>query len=408
LEEIVGENFQRNERLDRGVTMQRIPAFFFDADRLERHVSNSGGAARFRAATPFPHLVLDDFLPDEVIQLLIAEFPGEDDIEWTRWGAGRTTSNNDAKSNKLGQSDERCFPPFIRHFMSQLLSETFVKFVEAASGIDGLVVDPSYHGCGLHSTGRGGRLMIHTDVNRHPHNKRRIHQVLNLIIYLNDDWKEEYKGHLELWSADRKPCKKVLPIANRAVLFETGTRSFHGHPEALACPDGRRRNSLAVYYYCIDRPLSETYDGMQRHARWIPSAEADHRRAAEAAEVAQSVSKKTSGRSARLKADLLPILFGSLQEHDDAYVTTLHESAVPAESRPALRQRIAAMFDESPESYYLIGYLSACDSASIDDRSSILLVCSREDGALYLEHPATGRGLFYGYFEKLERAMRYS
>lgn len=388
--------------------MQRIPAFFFEAQALERQLSSSGGAARFRAAAPFPHLVLDEFLPDEVIRLLVAEFPGPDDIEWMSWGPGRTTSNQDVKSNKLGQSEERHFPAFIRHFMGQLLSETFVRFIEAASGIDGLVVDPSYHGCGLHSTGRGGRLMIHTDVNRHPHSKRRVHQVLNLIIYLNDDWKDEYKGHLELWSADRKPDKKILPIANRAVLFETGTRSFHGHPEALACPDGRRRNSLAVYYYCIDRPPSETYAGMQRHARWIPTEDADHRRAEMAAELAQRVSRELSGRRARLSADLLPMLFGSLQESDDAYLTGLHESAVPAESRAALRQRIAAMFDEDPEVHYLIGYLSASAGASLDDAGSLLLVCSREDGALHLEHPTTGRGLFYGYFDKLEKAMRFS
>ena len=387
--------------------MQRIPAFFFDADTLERCLENSGGAAPFLAAKPFPHVVFDDFLPNEVIQQLIAEFPRENDIEWTSRAPGRTAPNSDPKWNKRGQSDERYFPPFIRHFMGQLLSQTFVKFVEAASGFDGIIVDPSHHGGGLHSTGRNGRLMIHTDVNRHP-DKRRIHQVLNLIIYLNDDWKEEYKGHLELRSADGKPCKKVLPIANRAVLFETGTRSFHGHPEPLACPEGRRRNSLAVYYYCIDRPSSDAYEGMQRHVHWIPTEEADHRRAAEVARIAQDGSLKNSGRTARLPADLLPILFGGLQERDHAFVALLHESAVPVESRDALRQRIAAMFGGDAASYYLIGYLSARDGASIDDRSSILLVCSRDDGALYLEHPATGRALFYGYFDKLEKLMIYA
>src|SRR5438552_2771847 len=127
--------------------MQHIPAFFFDADALEQRLSDSGGSARFLGATPFPHLVLDDFLPEEVIQSLIAEFPGEDDIEWTAWGPGRTTTDAGGRSNKLGQSDERCFPPLIRHFMGQLLSDTFVTFLQAASGIEGLIVDPSHHGC---------------------------------------------------------------------------------------------------------------------------------------------------------------------------------------------------------------------------------------------------------------------
>jgi hypothetical protein len=387
--------------------MQYIPAFFFDADTLKRRLSDSGGAARFLGAAPFPHLILDDLLPEEVIQRLIAEFPGENDIQWTPWGPGRTTPHARATSNKLGQSEERWFPPFIRHLMNQLLSDTFVKFVEAASGIEGLIVDPSHHGCGMHSTGRHGRLMIHTDVNRHPDNKtRRIHQVLNLIIYLNNDWKEEYKGHLELWSADRKPCKKVLPIANRAVLFETGTRSFHGHPEALACPEGRRRNSLAVYYYCLDRRPSQAYEGMQREARWIPTTKEDHRRADEVAERAEIVSVGISGKRARMPADLLPTPIGSLSEHDDVYLTMVHESALPAESRAALRHgRMAAMFDGNAAGYWLIGYLSASDGTSINDPDSLLLACSREDGALYLEHPHTGRGLFYGYFDKVEKLV---
>jgi hypothetical protein len=389
--------------------MQHIPAFFFEETTLERRLTDNGGPARFLGAEPFPHLVLDDFLPEEVLRLLIAEFPGEDDIEWTAWGPGRTAAGTGEKANKLGQSDERCFPPFIRHFMGQLLSDTFVKFVERASGIEGILVDPSHHGCGLHSTGRHGRLMIHTDVNRHPHSRRRIHQVLNLIIYLNDDWKEDYQGHLELWTADRRPCKKVLPIANRAVLFETGTRSFHGHPEPLDCPEGRRRNSLAVYYYCLDRPPSQTYEGMQRHARWVPTTAEDRRRAAEVAGRAEAVSVRANGRRARMPAGLLPITIGDLSEHDDAYLTMLHESSLPPESRAALRRgRLAAMVEgeaASADRYYLLGFLSAADGASLGDSGSLLLVCSRDDGALYLEHPETGRGLFYGYFEKLERIL---
>jgi hypothetical protein len=69
---------------------------------------------------------------------------------------------------------------------------------------------------------------------------------------------------------------------------------------------------------------------------------------------------------------------------------------------------MAAMFDGDAAGYYLIGYISASDGASINDRDSLLLACSRDDGAVYLEHPKTGRGLFYGYFEKLEKAVRNS
>jgi hypothetical protein len=87
----------------------------------------------------------------------------------------------------------------------------------------------------------------------------------------------------------------------------------------------------------------------------------------------------------------------------------LHESALPGEARAALRRgRLATMFEgdaAGSDRYYLLGFLSASDGASLNDGDSLLLACSRDDGALYLEHPETGKGLFYGYFEKLERIL---
>ena len=191
--------------------------------------------------------MLSDLLPQPLIDLLVSEFPKPDDIEWTQWGPGRTRSLPEGPQNKLGQSDEQYFGPFTRHFMAQLNSATFVSFLEKLTGIEGIIVDPSYNSCGLHSTGVGGRLMIHTDMNRHPHSGHVLHQVLNLILYLNPGWQDGWGGELELWTRDAKPDVRILPVANRAVLFATGTKSFHGHPNPVACPAGRRRNSIAVY-----------------------------------------------------------------------------------------------------------------------------------------------------------------
>jgi 2OG-Fe(II) oxygenase superfamily len=387
--------------------MRQIPAFFFEANELDRLLSDSGGQSRFSSAKPFPHLVFDNFLPQQILELIVDEFPGENEIEWTTGGPGRTMQRGG--SVKLGQSDETVFPPFIRHIMGELLSDTFIRFIEAATGIEGLIVDPSHHGGGLHSTGRGGRLMIHTDLNRYPHSKRRIHQILNLIIYLNQDWKEEYKGELELWTQDLKPCVSILPLANRAVLFETGAHSFHGHPEPLACPAHRRRNSLAVYYYCLDRPPSENYEGMQDHVRWVPTTPEDWRRARYTAERAARVSAAMNGQTALIPAKLLPVSVGSLGEQGEAYLTMLDESALSADSRKTLRRgRLAGMFDQNTvdsNAFYVVGLISESDGTDLEDKDALLLACSREDGAIYLEHPVTGRALFYGYFDKLEQLL---
>lgn len=117
--------------------------------------------------------------------------------------------------------------------------------------------------------------MIHTDVNRHPFSGGKLHQVCNAILYLNENWRESYRGHLEFWDKNLKCRKKISPIANRFVLFQTDSTSFHGHPEPLRCPSDRRRNSIAVYYYMLERPESATYEGIQYDVKWIPTARQD-------------------------------------------------------------------------------------------------------------------------------------
>jgi len=286
--------------------MQSIPAFYFDEQGLSAFAAQR--AAEFREATPFPHITWDDFLPADVIQLLIDEFPDVGDIEWQWWGPGRSTPIAVRELNKLGQSNETTFGPFTRHFMNQLNSATFVSFVERLTGYTDLIVDPSFNGCGLHSTGRGGRLMIHTDSNRHPHSGNSLHQILNLIIYLNQDWRDDYGGHLELWTKDMQPAKRILPIANRAVLFFTGTRSLHGQPAPLNCPVGRRRNSLAVYYYTLHRPSDHDYDGMQRCVRWIPSSPEDLTVERRVAEEGRTKLSALVGRSISLSVAQLPFV----------------------------------------------------------------------------------------------------
>lgn len=139
-------------------------------------------------------------------------------------------------------------------------SSTFITFLEILTGIDGIIPDPHFEGGGLHQIERGGYLKMHVDFNRH--NKMRLDRRLNLLIYLNKDWQEEYGGHLELWDRNMTQCvKKVLPVFNRFVVFSTNDFSYHGHPEPLTCPEDRSRKSLALYYYTNGRPAEELADG---------------------------------------------------------------------------------------------------------------------------------------------------
>lgn len=221
--------------------------FLFTKELLQKHI------ARYRdsygAADPFPHVVLDDFLPGIVADEIEASFPGSSDIAWK--------DKTHEHSKKLASSREETMPSAIRNFLLQCNSSTFVTFLEELTGIAHLIPDPHYEGGGMHQIERGGFLDVHADFNQHYIYK--LDRRLNLLLYLNKDWKEEYGGHLELWERDQSRCvKKVLPVFNRCVVFSTSDFSFHGHPVPLQCPLGRTRKSLALYYYTNGRPAGET------------------------------------------------------------------------------------------------------------------------------------------------------
>ena len=139
-------------------------------------------------------------------------------------------------------------------------SALFISFLEKLTGIEGIIPDPYYRGGGIHQIEKGGKLDVHIDFNLHT--KFKLDRRLNVILYLNKNWKEEYGGHFELWKGykDKKgqhiieTCEnKVLPIFNRFVVFNTSEKSYHGHPEPLQCPDGWTRKSIALYFYTNGR-----------------------------------------------------------------------------------------------------------------------------------------------------------
>ena len=202
----------------------------------------------YAEAEPFPHAVLDDFLPSDVCDRLLAEFPPPDAADWYRFDRHH--------SRKLATKDESNFGQLTRYFLTQFNMPPVLRFLETLTGISGLIPDPYFVGGGLHQIVTGGFLKIHADFNRHTH--LNLDRRLNLIVYLNRDWREEYNGHLELWDRTMSGCvRKILPVYNRCVVFNTTDWSYHGHPIALACPPDVTRKSLALYYYTNGRPDEE-------------------------------------------------------------------------------------------------------------------------------------------------------
>lgn len=227
--------------------MKEIPVFAFDPHALDALAEQHGPS--YRKAEPFPHIVLDGFLPGEAAENLLREFPGAGSEDWIKF-------QDQTANKKRATRNEQQLGAFTRQLIGQFHSSTFMRFLEKLTGIEGLIPDPHLEGGGLHEIIPGGFLKIHADFNWYP--KLRLDRRLNLLLYLNKDWKEEYGGALELWSKDMTHCeKKLLPLFNRCAVFSTTDFSFHGHPEPLRCPPGTTRKSLALYYYSNGRPAEE-------------------------------------------------------------------------------------------------------------------------------------------------------
>ncbi len=210
-------------------------------------------------AEPFPHIVVDNFLPTSMIEGMLEHFP-----------ADAKTHDKVYQKGYGGTYKRQTFPydcdEYIRNAFSFFNSAAMLQFLEGITNIKGLLPDPYFSGGGLHETTKGGLLGIHADfrVNENLQLFRRV----NVLIYLNKDWQESYGGNLELWDQEMKAkVKSVAPIFNRCVIFNTDEDSFHGHPDPLTTPDGLTRRSIALYYYTATGIKNDS--GESRHTRYV-------------------------------------------------------------------------------------------------------------------------------------------
>ncbi len=195
----------------------------------------------YQTDQPFPHIVLNDFLNPEAANSAMGAFPAVKDEGWIHYVH--------VNEKKHGLNKMELLPDYIQKVIKVLNSKDCVDYISELTGIKNLVADESLEGGGLHQSQRNGFLNIHADFTVHPH-KRKLRRRVNLLIYLNKDWKDSYNGHLELWSRDMKACvQKVSPIFNRCVIFNTDEDSYHGLPEPILCPKEMTRKSIALYYF---------------------------------------------------------------------------------------------------------------------------------------------------------------
>ena len=206
-----------------------------------------GQRQRYLNNVPFPHLVIDNLFSDELLLDVLHDVASVEHL---------VAKDFYATGKKFSTPDPQAVGPTAQRFLLDLCSARFCQFLEALTGIEGIIPDPHFEGGGVHEIYSGGFLKMHTDFNWHK--KLNLDRRLNMLIYLNQGWEESWGGHLELWDSEmQSQFVKIPPVFNKTVIFSTTDYSYHGHPNPLECPEGVSRRSLALYYYSNGRPKEE-------------------------------------------------------------------------------------------------------------------------------------------------------
>jgi len=152
------------------------------------------------------------------------EFPNTSSTVWLDWEKRDTV--HQPKKQGIGHASRlNDVSPRPLNFLYTFISYLFLNFLEKLTGIKKLLPDLYFHGGGLHQILSGGKLSLHTDFN--DLKKLNLYRRINVLFYLNKDWKAEYNGNLELWCKDCQECiKSISPTFNKLVVLTQTKNRF--------------------------------------------------------------------------------------------------------------------------------------------------------------------------------------
>lgn len=209
----------------------------------------------FRSATPFRHIVIDNFLRGDVAERMASEFPSA--------GDPASLLNEFGNPNpKSVISDVKGIGGVFAEVDRYIQTDGFLRLMETITGIPDLRYDPWYYGAGTHENFHGAGLEAHYDFNIHP--KTAYHRRINAIIYLNEEWSSDWAGdicfHTDPWDLQNDVKTSIVPEFNRCVIFETTEHSWHS-VTPVSLPEAERhrsRKSFTIYLYTETRPAAQT------------------------------------------------------------------------------------------------------------------------------------------------------
>jgi hypothetical protein len=222
---------------------------------------------------PYRHLVIDNFFEIDFAKELLRSFPPISDDGWEH------SNDQDIEIKfRTNWASEFDIPEGIVDGVRVLNSASILRAMAIRFGIAKIIPDPYFTGGGLNVTLPGGLLDVHVDGNYH--DATGLNRRLNAILYLNPEWESAWGGEFGVYDAKGEVClKRIAPLFNRLIIFDSHDYSFHGLPEPLNFPEGASgRKSIILYYYTKEnRPPEHTNTGDPHSALWVKRGLLDKR-----------------------------------------------------------------------------------------------------------------------------------
>lgn len=229
---------------------------------VEKFANTQALNQQYSSSIPYPYLILDNFLPENTALALEKECDSLTNVSWKKF---------DRNHSKMDEYSDLSQAPQAFDLVAAMHSQQFMQWLSEVTGIDGVLPDPYLTGAGYSKIYSGEILKPHTDFNWN--DRLKLHRAMNVIIYLNSNWKTEYYGALELRDFENKTViKEVEPIFNRCIIWPYHKLGFHGMSKPVACPSTMTRNTFRLFYYYSNSTYNPD-DLPHRSQYWFDAAE---------------------------------------------------------------------------------------------------------------------------------------
>jgi len=185
---------------------------------------------------------IPEFLPKHIVDACSKELydlPIEKMKHFTRKGSCMYECNN------------LYITPCQDQLVHALNSVEFIDWLEQLTGVTSLIPDQRLVGSGYMKSYTGDTLQIHTDFNWV--DELQLNRAVNIIVYFNPEWKEEWGGSLNFYDTKRdKVHSSIKPSNGNLLVWTYKNLVYHGYPNPINCPENECRRGMRLFYLTKD------------------------------------------------------------------------------------------------------------------------------------------------------------